>query len=267
MSNLATAAYFSETEILQKEIHFHNEYELIFVTEGQVQVTAGDAHYTASRNHLILISNLEHHSVTNPGGTYKRYCVTLDVSTADRHLGHSRLLSLLKNHPQGFSHVLDTTPFCDAARRIFQNIVRYNTNEEFADDLIVACITELLALLCKHYPDHFSMAHSATEDKILKVQRYIDKHFQEPLKMDELAKQFYISSCYLSHKFKELTGLSPKQYLMSVRLKNASVLLLNTDMTVSEIADSVGFPDHSNFIKSFKKIYHVLPKDFRQHQK
>ena len=66
---------------------------------------------------------------------------------------------------------------------------------------------------------------------------------------------------------KELTGLSPKQYLMSVRLKNASVLLLNTDMTVSEIANSVGFPDHSNFIKSFKKIYHVLPKDFRQHQK
>ncbi len=267
MSGIATAAYFSSADIFRKDIHFHNEYELIFVTKGRAKVTAGDACYIASENHLILISNLEQHSVQNLDKVYERYCVTLDVATADRYLGYTRLLSLLKNRPEGFSHVLDTSPFQDAAMRIFQNIVRYHETSDFTNELIVACVTELLALICRHCPDRFSLLPSAAEEKILKVQQYIDRHFGEPLKIDDLAKQFFISNCYLSHKFKELTGLSPKQYLSSVRLKNASVLLLNSDRSVSEIAEAVGFPDHSNFIKSFKKIYHVLPKDFRQHQK
>lgn len=267
LSDIATAAYFSSADIFRKDIHFHNEYELIFVTRGRVKVTAGNSCYTARENHLILISNLEQHSVRNLDDAYERYCVTLDVATADRYLGHTRLLSLLKNRPDGFSHVLDTTPFQDVATRIFQNIVRYHEKSEFANELIVACVTELLALICSYFPDRFSPHHSETEEKILKVQQHMDQHFGEPLKMDDLAKQFYISSCYLSHKFKELTGLSPKQYLSSVRLKNASILLLNSDLTVSEIAETVGFSDHSNFIKSFKKIYGVLPKDFRRHQK
>ena len=266
MSGIATAAYFSSRDIVRKDIHFHNEYELIYVIRGCVKVTAGDTCYTASENHLILISNLEQHSVRNPGTVYERYCVTLDVAKTDRYIGHPRLLSLLKNHPKGFPHVLDATPFQDAALRIFQNMIRYK-DSDFANELIVACITELLALLCTYYPTQFSPHASASEDKILKVQQYIDQHYKDPLKMDDLAKQFFISNCYLSHKFKELTGLSPKQYLSSVRLKNASVLLLNSDFSVSEIAETVGFPDHSNFIRSFKKIYGVLPKDFRRHQK
>lgn len=266
MSGMVTAAYFSSAEIVQKDIHFHNEYELIFVKKGHVKVTAGDARYTAHENHLILISNLEQHSVQNLDEVYERYCVTLDVSTADLYLGHTRLLSLLKNHPQGFSHVIDVTPFQDTVLRIFQNIVSYKEGD-FSNELIMSCITELLALTCRYYPDWFSSHPTSAEEKILKVQQYIDMHYKEPLKIDELAKCFFISSCYLSHKFKELTGLSPKQYLSSVRLKNASVLLLTSDLSVSEIAESVGFSDHSNFIKSFKKIYQVLPKDFRQHQK
>ena len=266
MPGIATAAYFSSTEIVQKDIHFHNEYELIFVKKGRVKVTAGDTCYTAYENHLILISNLEQHSVQNLDDVYERYCVTLDVASADRYLGHTRLLSLLKNHPQGFSHVLDVSPFQDTVLRIFQNIVSYKEGD-FSNELIVACVTELLALICRYDPDRFSPHPTAAEEKILKVQQYMDHNFCKPLKMDELAKQFYISNCYLSHKFKELTGLSPKQYLSSVRLKNASVLLLTSDLSVSEIAEAVGFSDHSNFIKSFKKIYQVLPKDFRQHQK
>ena len=81
--------------------------------------------YTRFENHLILISNLEQHSVQNLDEVYERYCVTLDVSTADLYLGHTRKLNIQKNHPQGFSHVIDVTPFQDTVLRIFQNIVSY----------------------------------------------------------------------------------------------------------------------------------------------
>ena len=267
MPNIATAAYYNDSAAYHGEIHYHNEYELIYVLEGNAKVRVADASYIASENHLILISNLEQHSVKQLTPVYRRYCVTLDVPTADSYLSHTRLLSLLKNHPQGFSHVLDIAPFQKQAVEIFSKMIAYNTGDDYANDLIVSCVMELLALLCKHNPHRFSVQHSAAEDKILAVQQYIDQNFKEQIKIDDLAKQFFISNCYLSHKFRELTGLSPKQYLMSVRLKNASVLLLNTDRSVSEISEAVGFSNHSNFIKSFKKIYRVLPKDFRQNQR
>ncbi|MFR8974848.1 MAG: helix-turn-helix domain-containing protein, partial [Eubacteriales bacterium] len=46
-------------------------------------------------------------------------------------------------------------------------------------------------------------------------------------------------------------------------LKQASLMLLNTDLPVSQIAEKAGFSNHSNFIKSFKSVYQLLPKDFR----
>ena len=263
MQNIVISSYFDDTVSYHKEIHFHNEYELICVLDGAAQVTINGMEYTVSKNNLIFISNLEQHSVKQLHPSYKRFCVTLHVPTTDACLQDARLLSILKNHPQNFVHVFDITPFQNAAVRIFQNIISYNTGDEYANDLVLACIMELLALIRKHNPERFAGSHSPAEDKIFKIQQFIDQHFYEDIKIDALSKEFFISNFYLSHKFKELTGLSPKQYLMSVRLKQASLMLLNTDLPVSQIAEKAGFSNHSNFIKSFKSVYQLLPKDFR----
>jgi len=65
-------------------------------------------------------------------------------------------------------------------------------------------------------------------------------------------------------RFQEITGVSPNEYLISIRLANACAMLLQTAGSIGEIALQSGFCDSNHFIKSFKKRYGVTPGKFRK---
>ena len=87
--------------------------------------------------------------------------------------------------------------------------------------------------------------------------------FPEDVRIKDLAAKYYINFYYLSHLFREVTGYSPKQYLLLNRLSYAKDLLINTPLSVSEIAYQAGFPDDNGFIRSFKHEFGVTPKKYR----
>ena len=198
--------------------------------------------------------------------SYKRFCVTLHVPTTDACLQDARLLSIFSE--KTILKILF----------MFLILPHFKTPQSafFKTSFLITPVMNMQTIW--YSPALWSFWHSyesttrsvlpvaplsPAEDKIFKIQQFIDQHFYEDIKIDALSKEFFISNFYLSHKFKALTGLSPKQYLMSVRLKQASLMLLNTDLPVSQIAEKAGFSNHSNFIKSFKSVYQLLPKDFR----
>ena len=93
----------------------------------------------------------------------------------------------------------------------------------------------------------------------------IDKHMGNAhLKMDDLGEELGISRVQLYRKVKALTGLSPVELLRKIRLQKAYSLLLNSDLTVSEIAYEVGFGTPSYFSSCFKKQFDKYPTDIRK---
>ena len=72
-----------------------------------------------------------------------------------------------------------------------------------------------------------------------------------------------ISVSTLSHTFKEETGFSPYDYILHRRLEQAKMLLWTSDLTVGEIAYSIGFQSPAHFIKLFKKQNQITPSAFR----
>ncbi|MGG1639476.1 ABC transporter substrate-binding protein [Paenibacillus sp. NRS-1760] len=90
-------------------------------------------------------------------------------------------------------------------------------------------------------------------DLVSQVVRYIHEHSSDRVTLDELAELLDCSVSYLSRKFKHATGKSPIEYLIAVRIDKAKELLQNTDATLQEIAESVGFSDDSYFNRMFKK--------------
>lgn len=93
--------------------------------------------------------------------------------------------------------------------------------------------------------------------------RWFSLQYQQQLSIEELARQLGYHRAHLFHAFKVRTGLSPKQYLMKVRMDKAKQLLTGVALTVDQIASSVGFNDALYFSRQFRKITGMSPSEYR----
>jgi AraC-like DNA-binding protein len=82
--------------------------------------------------------------------------------------------------------------------------------------------------------------------------------------MDDLGAEMGISRVQLYRKVKALTGLSPVELLKQMRVKQAYLLIKNTDHTISEIAYDTGFSSPGYFSKCFRDEYGITPSDMRK---
>ncbi len=260
---MVTSAFYS-TGPVRNDFHYHNEYELFFVEDGEVEIRIGDKIYTAGRNHLILLADLEQHSLRQCTGKYHRYCLILRAAIADAYIQNAELLNLLKNHSSSFCHCLDMTPVRESVIGIIEKLMNCDPNDIFSNELAACLLSELLIYVSRLHPGSQKLTLNETcRSRILAVQKYLAEHYREDLRINEICKQYYMSNDYLSHHFKDLTGFSPKRYLTLIRLRHAARMLHETTLPVQEVASVCGFSDINNFIKQFKREYHCTPSSFR----
>lgn len=101
---------------------------------------------------------------------------------------------------------------------------------------------------------------------ILQIYKYIDTHFNEPLTLHEVAKEFHMSYSYLSTYFSHATNKGFNEYLNAVRIDKAKELLGNSDIPIAFIGEKVGYIDQSYFSKVFKKNVGQSPTAYRRNK-
>jgi transcriptional regulator GlxA family with amidase domain len=99
--------------------------------------------------------------------------------------------------------------------------------------------------------------------KISMVIDFMHAKLHRKLSLAELAESANISVSHLSHLFRTETGVSPGQYLMTLRVQRAGDLLQSSVLSVKRIMFEVGFNDKSNFVRSFRKAYGLSPSEYR----
>jgi len=264
-SRRVVSAFYHNTGSVLSNINYRNEYELFFVEDGEIELTVGEHTYTAAKNSLTLLANLEQQTLRLKKDTHcSRFCLFLNAPLTDAYIRNPELLDLLKNHPDGFCHCVDMSDCRDEVMGLILKMGDCIEGKDYDNDLAGACLTQLLVLVSRLQPAYQRGGISrAYKNRMYVVQRYIDEHFCEDITVSEIAKRNYVSVCYLSHSFKALTGYSPKKYLTLVRLKNASMMLCDTALSVGEIAERCGFSDLNNFCKQFKTHYGCTPGSLR----
>lgn len=108
------------------------------------------------------------------------------------------------------------------------------------------------------------LSKEQSSDSLKFALKYIDENYTKDIDLCELAKHEHLSYTHFRTIFKKKTGTSPNQYIIMLRLRNASLLLKQTGLSIKEVAESVGFSDQMYFSRIFKKRFGISPKDFRK---
>ena len=127
--------------------------------------------------------------------------------------------------------------------------------------------TELSEWVCTVISDAGRMVRKRSRDTspiITRTLQYIKEHFDEPLSIKVLSDAIKVNASYLGYLFKKETGMYFSHYLNQIRIQASERLILETDLTIQEIAAKVGYSDVSYFIQIFNKARGMSPAKYRQ---
>lgn len=155
--------------------------------------------------------------------------------------------------------------------QIIKNIIdEQNSSSSYQYLKIQSLFYELCYELCQHYclkKNKKTIQTSKEKSKIVNILSYLDTHAKEPFDAKKLADEFYMSYGYIAKIFKMELGMTMKEYVNSVRVRNASFDLLSTNLPIIDIALQHGFVDSKSFYKEFKKVYMMTPHQYRKIEK
>ena len=141
------------------------------------------------------------------------------------------------------------------------NIYEASGNDLSSAILMSGRLYELLALFVADA--HKDSTHSTAKYYVQKSIEYISANYSYPISIDDVSEFVGISRSQLYRCFESVLNQSPKEYLSHFRIKQACLLLTNTSLSVTTIANSLGYDTSLYFSKAFKKIKGVSPRDYR----
>lgn len=248
----------------QERLHFHASYEILFVTEGWVDVLVADESLHAQAPALVFLGNLEKHQITDFSEDYERYVLMV---TPDHLRDLSpMLLSIFCYRPQGFSNIVTIAAAQKELLRTTFDMLRLESKKEsaYSQLLMESLIRILIVQVYRISPNSFPGVKAKYLEEITQAKNYFDDHFCEVISIGDVASRFFMSAHYFRHIFTDLVGVSPKQYIMLNRLVWSREKLEHSSLNIQSIALQCGFADASNFSRRFREYYGFSPREVRK---
>lgn len=237
----------------------YRSYDLIhFVVKGNgtLQINEHTFHLTAGDAFLIPQGKVSYYqaSKTDPWS----YCWISYLGISAQIYTYQLLTSSEEVY---ILHHLDTEKYEKIILRILA--LKGNTTSQYlrANSLLLSLMSELFEDV--HF-DEKSWGNVSVADE---AKFYLDTNYAEKIVIGDLARSIGVHPNYLSRVFSEKFGVSPKHYLLDLKLKKACRLLMTTDLPIAIIANSLGFEDQLAFSKLFRKTYAMPPTVYRRHSR
>ncbi len=211
--------------------HFHDFYELFFLVDDHASHIIEGEYFSLQRYDLVLLKPSCLHMTMYPKGENPKarlivaFRIPVEMPGLERQL--KRLFTIFEQQPPIFRFPLEIQmKIVDLFNAIY---ILGNELRVGYELMIHNKFLELLWLLCVNRKANTYTKQEITDSitqKIYEVTSYLHTHFSEELRLQHVADYFTVSSFYLSHQFKRVTGLNFVSYLQQIRVKNAQQLLL-----------------------------------------
>lgn len=235
--------------------HWHEEIEILYVTEGSARITLEQQEHLLEKGSMIIVNSNELHS---------GYCESTPYVCKALSLNPQNLITDATSQNILFQPLVIRDKQVDA---FIDAIFRECEERLFAyKDNCRALLTQFLVYLSRNYmlnvsSDKISEKRKRNLERLNQVLCYIDEHSAEYISNKELAKMMYLSEDRFGHLFRKNVGIPPQQYINEIRLQKAKELIQSTSHTITEIARMVGFQDYNNFGRQFQRHYGCTPRE------
>ena len=249
-------------------IHFHPEYELNFIEKGKgVRRIVGDSMEDIDDIELVLVGPNLHHGWTNHQCQSKdihEITIQFHEDLFSQSLLTRKILKPIKEMFERSIHgILFSNQTANTLKPRLQKVSKLDGMDYFIEllsilyDLSTSRNQRLLSTYTVHR-DNFE-----NSDKIKTVYEYVQENYHRKITLAEVAELTNMSHVSFNRFMKKRTGKTFVDYVNDVRIGYASMLLLEKDLSISEIAFKTGFNNIANFNRVFKKLKSTTPSQYK----
>ena len=250
-------------------IHWHTAIELIMPIENIYTVIIGKNSYALNEGDILIIPPGELHELVAPE-TGMRRILLFDFSLITKLKGFSNISSIF-NQPRLINE-RHSSDILAPLQQLFDEVAKeYHNNNTLREGAIYALLVQMFVLLGRKYmstdnlfPDVKSNKQKEYVAKFNLIFEYINNNFMNDITLDKIADVAGFSKFHFSRLFKQFTDTTFYDYLNQRRVKEAEKLLLNPELTITDVAMHSGFSSISTFNRVFKDFKECTPTEFKK---
>ena len=228
---LLYAGELKHTENWNEQPHDHEFCEILYVRTGSGVIHLNEKTIDIAAGDIIVYNPFITHYESGNGLSFYFFGVH-----------NIKLDNLPENHllDDGVSPVIHTGNTSEILEFYFYQLVseaerKLYYYDEISQSLVKAILSHILRILAYGDKSYFK-----TNESYMQAKKYIDEHFAEIKSINDVCSSLYISRFYLTHLFKDYSGVSPLKYIITKRMEQAQELLRTTDLAIADIALQTG---------------------------
>lgn len=232
------------------------DYQLLYIAEGKAHFYFDGVERIVEKGEMVLFHPYDHQSYFYfPKDKCQSYWVHFTGSDVDKILEEYQF--------PAHENIIESGTSAEYQWLFEQMIREMQLRRENYKELLTMLLRHVFLLVNRYLKESRKMGVSALNEIECAI-RYFNEHYTEELCMETYAQSLHLSPCWFTRRFKQITKVTPLQYVLSIRLANAKTLLESSDYNVTEVAYAVGFHNPLYFTRLFTKRVGVSPKEYKK---
>lgn len=253
-------AYVTNWQIETPSIHTphrHDFFSIDFIYDGEFVQTLNGKEYICPKGTVCLLSPFDFHFYENRDKS-KMISLTFSDDILFKFVGESL--------------DVDSTPYISyldesSSDRMMEELMiidnELNSGMPLSSSYVRATLNRIVIDIIRNSV-HPTSSSKKKKDIVQRAISYIRYHYREPITLEDISKMYYVTPEHFCRYFKNQTGLTFKEYIISLRLDYAIRLIKYSNMTITEICFESGFSSPSYFTKAFFKRFGKTPIQVRE---
>ncbi len=233
--------------------HTHDICEFIFLKNGDTSAIIGDKTYKLQKDSLVIFrSNIPHRIKIDSSEVYERHNILFNENELANGIFHKLPKEIDLINCSGNERMI----------KLFDKIDYYYSkfSGENLKILVKNTIEEILFNLYVEPFEEFNTNQISVHPIISKAVEYINRHYTEPITIDDIAMEVCVTKSHMHHLFMENMKISPKKYINMKRLSKAQKLI-STGEKPTSVYMKCGFLDYGTFFRNYTNYFGFLPSE------